>query len=79
MRSPTDGGSYADPATGGPLTENAPAGCVTTLLGGFPDRSFELVSVAATGVLPDSPVQARRDNLYVVWPYGPDTGQLRSN
>ena len=43
-----EGGSYEDPTTGGPLTGDALAANVATLLTGFPDLHFDLVSVAAT-------------------------------
>ena len=49
VRSLADGGSYEDPTTGGPLTGDALAANVATLLAGFPDVHFDLVSVAHTG------------------------------
>ena len=49
VRSLADGGSYQDPTTGGPLTGDALAANVATLLTGFPDLQFDLVSVAPTG------------------------------
>ena len=39
-------GTYQDPTTGGPLTGDALAANVATLLTGFPDLHFDLVSVA---------------------------------
>src|SRR5260370_41382013 len=49
VRSLAHGGSYQDPTTGGPLTGDALAANVATLLTGFPDLHFGLVSVAPTG------------------------------
>jgi steroid delta-isomerase-like uncharacterized protein len=40
-------GTYEDPTTGGPLSGDALAENVATLITGFPDLSFELVSVDA--------------------------------
>ncbi len=48
VRSLVEGGSYEDPTTGGPLTGDALAANVATLLTGLPDLHFDLVSVAAT-------------------------------
>ena len=48
VRSLTDGGSYQGPTTGEPLTGDALAANVATLLTGFPDLKFDLVSVAPT-------------------------------
>lgn len=45
----TDGGTYEDPTTGGPLSGDALAASVEGLLTGFPDVHFELVSCAPTG------------------------------
>jgi steroid delta-isomerase-like uncharacterized protein len=44
----TDGGTYEDPTTGGPLAGDALRDSVATLLVGFPDLSFDVESVAAT-------------------------------
>ena len=41
-------GTYQDPTTGGPLTGDALAANVATLLTGFPDLHFYLVSMAPT-------------------------------
>jgi hypothetical protein len=49
VRSLAHGGSYQDPTTGGPLTGDALVANVATLLTGFPDLHFDLVSVAPTG------------------------------
>jgi steroid delta-isomerase-like uncharacterized protein len=43
------GGSYEDPLTGGPLSGAAIAQYAGGLFEAFPDLSFELISVAATG------------------------------
>jgi len=45
----TDGGTYEDPTTGGPLSGEAVSAMLTGLITGFPDVRFEVVSVAATG------------------------------
>ena len=45
----TDGGTYEDPTTGGPLTGDALAASVDSVYRAFPDVRFEIVSVAATG------------------------------
>ena len=44
-----EGGTYEDPTSGGPLTGQDIAGYVGNLLSAFPDLSFDVVSVAATG------------------------------
>ena len=44
----TADGTYEDPVTGGPISGDALAGYVETLLVGFPDLSFEIVSLAPT-------------------------------
>ena len=41
----TDGGTYQDPTTGGPLAGEALAANVAGVYAGFPDVRFELVSV----------------------------------
>ena len=46
VRSLADGGSYQDPTTGGPLTGDALAANVATLLAGFPGLQLDLVSGA---------------------------------
>jgi steroid delta-isomerase-like uncharacterized protein len=45
----TDGGTYEDPTTGGPLGGDALAASVDGVFAAFPDVHFEIVSVAATG------------------------------
>ena len=44
----TTDGTYEDPTTGGPLTGDALAASVSAVATGFPDLSFDVVSVAAT-------------------------------
>ena len=44
----TAAGTYEDPVTGGPISGDALAGYVETLLVGFPDLSFEIESIAPT-------------------------------
>ena len=48
VRSLAGGGSYEGPTTGGPLTGDALAANVATLLAGFPDVHFDLVRMAPT-------------------------------
>jgi steroid delta-isomerase-like uncharacterized protein len=52
----TDGGTYEDPTTGGPLTGDALTANVAGVLAGFPDVHFEVVSVA---VGPDDTASAQ--------------------
>jgi steroid delta-isomerase-like uncharacterized protein len=42
----TDGGTYEDPTTGGPLTGDALTASVAGVYAGFPDVRFEVVSLA---------------------------------
>ena len=44
-----DGGTYSDPASGGPLSGQALEEHAQGLFGAFPDLSFDIVSSAATG------------------------------
>ena len=44
----TEGGTYEDPTTGGPLTGDALAANVDGLAVGFPDLHFDVVSVDPT-------------------------------
>jgi len=44
-----DGGTYSDPASGGELTGPAIGGYASGLFAGFPDLTFDIVSVASTG------------------------------
>ena len=71
-----DGGSYEDPTTYGPLTGDALAVNVATLLAGFPDLHFDVVSVAPTS---DSTAAAQwlmRGTNTGAMPAGPATGQM---
>jgi steroid delta-isomerase-like uncharacterized protein len=45
----TEGGTYEDPTTGGPLTGDALTANVAGVLAGFPDVRFEVVSVSTNG------------------------------
>jgi steroid delta-isomerase-like uncharacterized protein len=45
----TEGGTYEDPTTGGPLTGDALTANVTGVYEGFPDVHFEIVSVSTNG------------------------------
>ena len=45
----TDGGTYEDPTTGGPLSGDALTASVAGVLAGFPDVHFEIDSVATNG------------------------------
>ena len=45
----TDGGTYEDPTTGGPLSGDALTASVAGVLAGFPDVHFEVDSVATNG------------------------------
>jgi len=70
-----DGGSYQDPTTGGPLTGDALAANVATLLTGFPDLHFDLVSVAPTGDTAAAAQWLMRGTNTGPMPAGPATGQ----
>jgi len=75
VQSLTDGGSYQDPTTGGPLTGDAIARSVATLVSGFPDLHFDLVSVAATGAATAAAQWVMRGTNTGAMPSGPPTGQ----
>lgn len=75
VRSLVEGGSYEDPTTGGPLTGNALAANVATLLTGFPDLHFDLVSVAATSDTGAAAQWLMRGTNTGPMPAGPATGQ----
>ena len=49
MAALTDGGTYEDPTTGGPLSGDALTASVAGVLAGFPDVHFEIDSVATNG------------------------------
>jgi steroid delta-isomerase-like uncharacterized protein len=75
VRSLADGGSYEDPTTGGPLTGDALAMNVATLLAGFPDLHFDLVSVAPTSDTTAAAQWLMRGTNTGPMPGGPATGQ----
>jgi len=75
VRSLSDGGSYEDPTTGGPLTGDALAANVATLLAGFPDLQFDLVSVAPTSDTTAAAQWLMRGTNTGPMPAGPATGQ----
>jgi len=45
----TEGGTYEDPTTGGPLTGEALTANVAGVLAGFPDVRFEIDSISTNG------------------------------
>ncbi|HLX88089.1 MAG TPA: nuclear transport factor 2 family protein [Acidimicrobiales bacterium] len=71
----TDGGTYEDPTTGGPLAGDALAANVNGLLTGFPDIRFELVSVAPTGASSAAAQWVMHGTNTGPMPQGPATGQ----
>ena len=75
VRSLAEGGSYEDPTTGGPLTGDAIAATVATLLTGFPDLHFDLVSLAATSDTGAAAQWLMRGTNTGPMPAGPATGQ----
>ena len=75
VRSLADGGSYEDPTTGGPLTGDALAANVATLLAGFPDLHFDLVSVAPTSDTTAAAQWLMQGTNTGPMPAGPATGQ----
>ncbi|HTP16851.1 MAG TPA: nuclear transport factor 2 family protein [Streptosporangiaceae bacterium] len=75
VRSMADGGSYQDPTTGGPLTGDALAANVATLLTGFPDVHFDLLSVAPTSDTTAAAQWLMRGTNTGPMPAGPATGQ----
>lgn len=75
VRSLAPGGTYEDPTTGGPLSGDALAANVTTLLTGFPDLHFDLVSVAPTGDTAAAAQWLMRGTNTGPMPAGPATGQ----
>lgn len=75
VRSLAEDGSYEDPTTGGPLTGDVLAANVATLLTGFPDLHFDLVSVAATSDIEAAAQWLMRGTNTGPMPAGPATGQ----
>jgi steroid delta-isomerase-like uncharacterized protein len=75
VRSFIAGGTYEDPTTGGPLSGDGLAANVSTLLVGFPDVHFELVSVHATGDASEAAQWLMRGTNTGPMPGGPATGE----
>jgi len=75
VRSLADAGSYEDPTTGGPLSGDALAANVATLVAGFPDLHFDLVSVAPTSDTTAAAQWLMRGTNTGPMPAGPATGQ----
>lgn len=69
------GGTYEDPTTGGPLTGDALAENVGTLMTGFPDVHFELVSVDALDETRAAAQWIMTGTNTGPMPAGPATGQ----
>jgi steroid delta-isomerase-like uncharacterized protein len=72
------GGSYEDPTTGGPLTGDALAANVATLLTGFPDLHFDVVNVASTSDTAAAAQWLMKGTNTGPMPAGPATGQAVS-
>src|SRR3984957_8994207 len=73
VRSLAGGGSCQDPATGGPLSGDALAANVATLLTGCPDRHFDLVSVTPADDTAAAAQGLMRDTSTSPMPAGPAT------
>src|SRR5579872_5588826 len=71
----TDKGTYEDPTTGGPLAGDALAQNVDSLLTGFPDVHFELVSVDHIGERAAAVQWLMTGTNTGPMPGGPPTGQ----
>ena len=69
----TDGGTYEDPTTGGPLTGDALTASVAGVLAGFPDVHFEIDSVATNGDTASAQWRMQGTNTGPL-PGGPATG-----
>jgi steroid delta-isomerase-like uncharacterized protein len=69
----TDGGTYEDPTTGGPLAGDALAANVAGVLAGFPDVHFDVVSVSTNGDTASAQWRMRGTNTGPL-PGGPATG-----
>lgn len=70
----TDGGTYEDPTTGGPIGGDALAANVAGLVAGFPDLSFEVVAVAPTSDTSAAAEWRMRGTNTGASPMGPATG-----
>jgi steroid delta-isomerase-like uncharacterized protein len=70
----TDGGTYEDPTTGGPIGGDALAANVAGLVEGFPDLRFEVVSAAPTGATTAAAQWRMLGTNTGPMPLGPPTG-----
>jgi steroid delta-isomerase-like uncharacterized protein len=70
----TDGGTYEDPTTGGPITGAALAASVAALVEGFPDLRFEIVSVAPMDATTAAAQWRMLGTNTGAMPMGPPTG-----
>jgi steroid delta-isomerase-like uncharacterized protein len=71
----TEGGTYEDPTTAGPLTGDALTANVAGVLAGFPDVHFDVVSVATNGDTASAQWRMQGTNTGPL-PGGPATGGL---
>ncbi len=69
----TEGGTYEDPTTGGPLTGDALTANVAGVLAGFPDVHFEVDSVSTNGDTASAQWRMQGTNTGPL-PGGPATG-----
>jgi steroid delta-isomerase-like uncharacterized protein len=69
----TEGGTYEDPTTGGPLSGDALTASVAGVYAGFPDVHFEVVSRATTGDTATAQWRMQGTNTGPL-PGGPATG-----
>jgi steroid delta-isomerase-like uncharacterized protein len=69
----TDGGTYEDPTTGGPLSGDALTANVAGVLAGFPDVHFDIVSVSTDGDTASAQWRMKGTNTGPL-PGGPPTG-----
>jgi steroid delta-isomerase-like uncharacterized protein len=74
VESLVDGGTYEDPTTGGPLSGDALAASVATLLVGFPDLHFDIDSITPTGETTAAARWTMRGTNTGPMPGGPPTG-----
>lgn len=68
-------GTYEDPTTGGPVSGAPLAENVATLIGGFPDLHFDIVSVDTVGQTGAAVQWLMRGTNTGTMPGGPPTGQ----
>ncbi len=69
----TEGGTYEDPTTGGPLTGDALTASVAGVLAAFPDMHFEVVSISTNGDTASAQWRMHGTNTGPL-PGGPATG-----